>query len=75
MTSRNLLEDRLAITHVIQQVARNFDEKLHDGLARAGDQWRISAPKDLCHYAEGDVLTGGVSLYPPLPDLDFGAIN
>ena len=32
MTDIRMLEDHIAITHVIQQVARAFDEKLHDTL-------------------------------------------
>src|ERR1041384_5467612 len=32
MTDMRMLEDHIAITHVIQQVARAFDEKLHDSL-------------------------------------------
>ena len=32
MSELRALEDRLAITHVIQQVARAFDEKMHDEL-------------------------------------------
>lgn len=32
MSDQRALEDRLAIIHVIQQVARAFDEKMHDEL-------------------------------------------
>jgi len=71
MTDLRRLEDQLAITHVIQQVARAFDEKLHESLLPKS----FTADAKILYRLRGQLIDfsmpAGVALFKRYHDLCY----